>query len=192
MSARLRLLPALCLALALTTGAGAAPAATTATSLPQANSTDLAGLARPKGEEPIDLSADELHVDEANRTVTFTGHVVARQGNVQLMADNVIAHYLAARQSGSSSTGRIELLEATGNVVVTRPGEVVKGATATYKMIDKRILMHGNVVATRGQNVVSGESLIVDLVKETVSLSAGSSDGRVHAIFAPPTSKDTQ
>ena len=165
-------------------------AAPLAASAQPSNSTDLAGLKAPKGQEPVDISSDEAHVSEANRVVVLTGNVLARQGEVQLQADTVTVHYLAG-QAADSSKGKIDSLEAQGNVVVTRPGEVVKSMAATYKMIEKQILMHGNVVATRGTTVVRGNSLIVDLVKETIRLQGDSADGRVHAIFTPPTNGST-
>jgi len=157
------------------------------------NGTDLTGLVAPKGQEPVDVSSDEAHVSEADRTVILSGHVVARQGQVQLQADNITVHYLsAAMTKDPSSKGKIDSLEARGNVVVTRPGEIVKSTTATYKMIERQIFMHGNVVATRGNSVVRGENLIVDLVKETIQLQAGASDHRVHAIFSPSANGSTQ
>ena len=153
----------------------------------------LSSLARPKGEEPVDITSDEAHVNEGDRTVILSGHVLARQGEVQLQADTVTVHYLSRTQAAETAAkGKIDSLEARGNVVVTRPGEVVKSLAATYKMIDKQILMHGNVVATRGNSVVRGENLIVDLVKQTIQLQAGSADGRVHAIFTPPANGSTQ
>lgn len=191
MSAPLRLTFAVGLALAMLSGAGIAIGAPKAPAS-SPNTAKFACANSPKGEEPVDLSSDEAHVNEANRTVVLTGNVVARQGAVQLQADSVVVHYLAAGSADAVSKSKIESLEASGNVVVTRPGEVVKGMTATYKMIEKQILMRGNVVARRGTSVVSGDNLVVDLVKETISLRASSSDGRVHAIFAPPTNGSSQ
>jgi len=179
------------LALAALAIAGYSEAAASAS--PPSNPSGLSSIAAPKAQEPVDISSDEAHVSEAERTVILSGHVLARQGEVQLQADTVTVHYLpSARASDAASKGKIDSLEAHGNVVVTRPGEVVKSMAATYKMIEKQILMHGNVVATRGNSVVRGENLIVDLVKETIQLQAGSSDHRVHAIFSPSANGSTQ
>ena len=184
MSIRHKLELAACLILGTLICAGYADAA--ASAAPPSNGKDLTGVVAPKGQEPVDISSDEAHVSEAERTVILSGHVLARQGEVQLQADTVTVHYLSSARTGDPSTkGKIDSLEAHGNVVVTRPGEVVKSMAATYKMIEKQILMHGNVVATRGNSVVRGENLIVDLVKETIQLQAGASDHRVHAIFSP-------
>jgi len=184
MSARFKLMFAACLMLATASFAENADAATGVA--PQSNGSDLAGFAAPKGQEPVDISSDEAHVSEADRTVILSGHVLARQGDVQLQADSVTVHYLSPTRAGDPSTkGKIDSLEAHGNVVVTRPGEIVKSMAATYKMIEKQIFMRGNVIATRGNSVVRGENLVVDLVKETIQLQAGASDHRVHAIFSP-------
>jgi lipopolysaccharide transport protein LptA len=187
MSARLLFALTACLVLTILNGARPVSAEP-----PQSNGAGLAGLKGQRGQEPVDISSDEAHVSEANRVVVLTGHVLARQGEVQLQADTVTVHYLASGQTGDSSKVKIDSLEAQGNVVVTRPGEVVKSMAATYKMIEKQILMHGNVVATRGTSVVRGNNLIVDLVKETIKLQGDSADGRVHAIFTPPTNGSTQ
>lgn len=186
MSAPLRLLLAAIIALAAPIESGLAAGTSPKTS-------DASALHLPKGGEPIDFSSDAGYVDEAHRTVVLSGHVTAQQGEVKLQADNIIAHYLTPEHgSADSQNGKIESLEATGNVVVTRPGEVVKAMAATYKMIEKQILMHGNVIATRGQSVVSGDNLVVDLVKQSVRLQASSPDGRVHGIFTPPASGNGQ
>ena len=178
---------AACFALATVLGLGYGNAA-----VPQSSS-DLTGLSAPRGQEPVDITSDEAHVSETDRTVILSGHVMAKQGEMQLQADSVTVHYLAGKlTSDTSSKSKIDSLEAHGNVVVTRPGEVVKSMAATYKMIEKQILMHGNVVATRGSSVVRGENLVVDLVKQTIQLQAGASDRRVHAIFSPTANGSTQ
>ena len=146
----------------------------------------VAGAPGGLGDAPVDISADEARVNEATHTVVLLGHVVAKQGEVQLQANTVTVHYIAGKKGADNSNGTIERLEAQGDVVVTRPGEIVKSAAATYKMIEKQILMTGNVIATRAGSVVRGDSLIVDLVKETIKLEAGEQSGRVRAIFTPP------
>jgi lipopolysaccharide export system protein LptA len=170
---------------ALATGASRAQQIA-ASAVPPSNPADLSTVAPARGEEPVDISSDEAHVNEGERTVVLSGHVIARQGEMQLQADTVTVHYLAGAVQKGSPKGKIDSLEASGNVVVTRPGEIVKSMSATYKMIEKQILMKGNVTATRGTSVVRGDSLIVDLVRETIKLQSNVQNGRVHAIFTPP------
>jgi lipopolysaccharide export system protein LptA len=124
-------------------------------------------------------------VNEANHTVVLNGHVVAKQGDVQLQANSVTVHYVPGKKSVDGTSGTIERLEAQGDVIVTRPGEVVKSTAATYKLIEKQILMTGNVTATRAGSVVRGERLVVDLAKETIKLQSEGGAGRVRAVFTP-------
>jgi len=172
-------------------GATADPPATSpapATSRPLTE--DIPGA---QSNQPVDISSDSAHVDETSSVVVLRGNVIAKQGDVTLQADIVTVHYLSdapGRPAESSSRdvasrGKIDRLDAHGNVVVTRPGEVVKGDAAIYKMIERQILVTGNVVATRDGNVVRGDSLTVDLVKSTIKLQANS-QGRVRAVFTPP------
>ena len=166
-----------------------AAAATTNASPPKPKSPSPGAL---KGDEPVDFSSDQGFVDQAHHTLVLTGHVVAEQGPVKLQADAITVHYLEGAGADVTSKGKVESLEANGNVVVTRPGEVVKARAATYKMIEKQILMHGNVIATHGQNVVNAENLVVDLVKEKIELQPGLPGGRVHGIFVPPPEANSQ
>jgi lipopolysaccharide export system protein LptA len=139
-------------------------------------------------DQPIDIGADSASLRETDRVVVLSGNVVARQGTVELRADKVTVHYLAgAKPSGSSGLGgSIDRLVAEGNVVVTRPGETVKSATATYEMAAKQIVMAGGVVAMKDGNVVRGERIIVDLANETLRLDMGGPSGRVQGLFRPP------
>jgi lipopolysaccharide export system protein LptA len=197
------------LALAIVTSLGfqmpvnaAAPASASSGTQP-AKENDKAraeNISPAQASEPVDVSSDAAHVDETSRVVVLTGNVIAKQGDVTLRADTVTVHYLAGAAQASpagpsekpgTSHGKIDRLEAHGNVVVTRPGEVVKGDSAIYEMIDRRILMTGNVVATRDGNVVRGDHLTVDLVKQTLQLQADQQTGRVRAVFTPP-SKDAK
>ncbi|MFO1187142.1 MAG: lipopolysaccharide transport periplasmic protein LptA [Alphaproteobacteria bacterium] len=162
--------------------AGTQPNAT----LPADNPPALRGIS---ADQPIDIGADAASLREKDRVVVLSGNVVARQGTVELKADKVTVHYLPGAKPNTNTGigGNIERLVAEGNVVVTRPGETVKSATATYEMAARQIVMAGHVVAMKDGNVVRGERVIVDLANETMRLDMGGpTSGRVQGVFRPP------
>ncbi len=164
--------------------------ATYAAEAPPARATAPAqGASLISSDQPVSIGADNAALSENDRVVVLSGNVVVKQGDIQLTADKVTAYYTAgaAPTHDSNIAGNIERLLAEGNVVVTRPGEVVKSTTATYEMAKRQILMTGHVVATRGGNIVRGERVVVDIANQTVRLDMGAPGGRVQGLFVPAT-----
>lgn len=125
--------------------------------------------------EPVEITADELSVDQTNGSAIFAGNVVAGQGQLRLSAGEVRVQY--AVENGVN-TGRIDKLLASGGVTLVNGGEAAEAKEAVYSVGSGEIEMTGDVVLTQGQNALSGEKLIVDLTAGT-----GRMVGRVKTIF---------
>jgi len=124
---------------------------------------------------PVEITADELSVDQATGSAVFIGNVVAGQGEMRLSAARVQVQY--ATENGQA-TGRIDQLIATGNVTLVNGAEAAEAEKAVYQVGDAEIVMTGNVILTQGQNALSGEKLTVDL-----NSGSGRMSGRVRTIF---------
>ena len=125
--------------------------------------------------EPVEITADELSVDQTNGSAIFAGNVVAGQGQLRLSAGEVRVQY--AVENGAN-TGRIDKLFATGGVTLVNGAEAAEAREAVYSVAASQIEMTGDVVLTQGVNALSGEKLIVDL-----SAGTGRMVGRVKTIF---------
>ncbi len=126
---------------------------------------------------PVEITSDELRLDQAAGTAVFTGNVRVGQGEMRLSADRVAVEYGA---ENGIQTGRIARLLATGNVVLLSGGEAAEAQKAVYTIDSGNIVMTGGVVLTQGQNALSGERLVVDLQSGT-----GTMQGQVKTIFQP-------
>lgn len=124
---------------------------------------------------PVEITADELTVDQNTGTAVFIGNVVAGQGEMRLTAARVRVQY--ATQNGEP-TGRIDRLFATGGVTLVNGPEAAESQKATYAVADGEIVMTGDVVLAQGANALAGEKLTVDL-----STGTGRMSGRVRTIF---------
>lgn len=124
---------------------------------------------------PVEITADELTVDQATGRAVFIGNVVAGQGEMRLSASRVQVQY--ATENGQA-TGRIDQLIATGSVTLVNGAEAAEAEKAVYSVKDAEIVMTGNVILTQGQNALSGEKLTVDLTN-----GSGRMSGRVRTIF---------
>jgi lipopolysaccharide export system protein LptA len=92
---------------------------------------------------------------------------------------------------GGADPQGIRRLEAMGNVVLIRPGETSKGDNGTYEPTTGLVTLTGNVVLTRGQNVIRGARLEANQrtgVSTVVAAEPGATrrpDQRVRALFTP-------
>lgn len=133
------------------------------------------GSSTSAADEPVEVTADGLRVDQTDGTAIFTGNVLVGQGQLRLSADEVRIEYLMA---DGESTGEIGRVLATGNVTFVNGPEAAEGDIADYAVPEGTMLMTGNVILTQGQNVLSGEKLVVNMDDGT-----GVMEGRVKSIL---------
>lgn len=126
--------------------------------------------------QQVEVSADELSVDQANGQAVFAGNVLVVQGDVRMSAGRVAVVYA---QNGDAPNG-ISSLRATGGVTFVTASDAVEAKEATYSVNTGTVQLSGDVILTQGQNAISGERLMVDL-----NSGQGKMEGRVRTIFTP-------
>ncbi len=144
---------------------------------------------------PIEITADQLEVEQDQRLATFSGNVDAVQGELVLSADQLRVFYYGEeeeRPAAASPSGSIRRIEAEGNVFVSSPRETAQGTAGVYDVASSALSLEGQVVLTQDDNVIRGERLEIDLasgrsrVLAAVTEDAGGAPAqRVRAIFTP-------
>ncbi len=124
---------------------------------------------------PVEITSDQLQVNQADGTAVFTGNVVIGQGEMRLTADRVRVEYTTENRD---STGRISRLLANGNVLLVNGAEAAEADAAVYTIDDGMVVMTGNVLLTQGQNALSSERMDIDLKTGTAIMK-----GRVKSIL---------
>jgi len=137
-------------------------------------------------EQPIQIDADSLEVQQNEQMAVFRGNVQATQGEVRLRADELRVHYRgdAARpqaRSAGPASGNIVRIDALGHVFVSSPSETAQGDVGVYDVPRRVITLNGNVVLTRGANVLRGNQLVMDMDSGRSQFSGG----RVRALIDP-------
>jgi lipopolysaccharide export system protein LptA len=127
---------------------------------------------------PVEITADQLGLDQAAGAATFTGNVRVGQGDLRLAADEVQVFYVSG--GDATGTGTISELRAAGNVTLSNGTEAAEAARAVYDVAGGIVEMEGDVLLTQGGNALSGERLRLDLNAGT-----GEMTGRVRTIFSP-------
>jgi lipopolysaccharide export system protein LptA len=123
--------------------------------------------------QPVEVTADQLAVNNADGTAVFSGNVKVVQGDMTLSAGEVQVKY-------GSTPGEIDQLVASGGVSVTNLGDAARADGAVYTIDSGTIVMSGNVVLTQGPSSMKGQELTINLTDGT-----GLMSGRVTTTFVP-------
>jgi lipopolysaccharide export system protein LptA len=121
------------------------------------------GTMRQDPDLPVEVTADELAVDQDTGTAIFTGNVLIGQGDMRLSAARVLVVY----KDGQSG---IERLEATGGVTLVSGPDAAESQRADYDIDTGTILMTGDVLLTQGNNALTSETMRVNLRDGTAQM----------------------
>jgi lipopolysaccharide export system protein LptA len=122
---------------------------------------------------PVEVTADQLQVNQSDGTALYTGNVLIVQGEMRLSAPRVLVVY-------SETAGRIDRMEASGGVTMVSGSEAAEAERADYSIEDGQVVMSGNVLLTQGENALTSERMTVDLSDGTAQMS-----GRVRTVLQP-------
>ncbi|MEQ9260112.1 MAG: LptA/OstA family protein [Roseovarius sp.] len=120
---------------------------------------------------PVEVTADNLDVNQNDGTAVFTGNVVIGQGSMRLSAPNVLVIY-KQDQSG------IRELKASGGVTLVSGEDAAEASLADYNLETGQIALRGNVLLLQGANAISAERMNVDTRSGTARMS-----GRVKTVL---------
>lgn len=131
------------------------------------------GAIKQDTDAPVEISADQLAVNQDEGTAIFTGNVIVGQGDMRMSAPRILVVY-KSNQSG------IDRLEATGGVTLVSGPDAAESQRADYTIDSGTILMTGNVLLTQGANAMTSD-------KMTVNLDSGQAQmvGRVKTVLQP-------
>jgi len=122
---------------------------------------------------PVEITAENLSVDQASNTASFAGNARVGQGALRLGADRITVKY---DQTG----GQIASVTATGNVVFTNGTDMAEASNAVYDVTFGGLVMTGNVLLVQGQTAISGDRLDLNVLANTAKVT-----GNVKTVLTP-------
>ena len=158
--------PGLLMPMILSLALAAAPALAQNTGFGNAQDTKL----------PVEVTSEQLSVDQKTGVATFTGKVVIVQGQMRLAADRVTVTY------AQGAKRRISAMHAQGNVTMVSGEDAAESRAADYDVESGNVVLTGDVLMTQTGNVVAGEKVVVNLATGTAQAS-----GRVRSVLQPGT-----
>lgn len=105
--------------------------------------------------QPIVITSQTLINDGQTKTATFEGSVVAKKGEMTLYTNKMVVYY-----DDEQKGGNIKMIEAIGNVKLTKGDRIITSHKATYyPEPEERVIFTGEPRATEGKNLVTGEKI---------------------------------
>ncbi|WP_296417678.1 lipopolysaccharide transport periplasmic protein LptA [Pseudooctadecabacter sp.] len=120
---------------------------------------------------PVEITADNLTVDQNSGTAIFEGNVVLGQGQLRLSAGRVEVIY-------DGTAGDISRLSATGGVTFVTDTEAAEAQSADYNLDAGTLTMNGDVLLTQGASAISADTMRINL-----TTGAAQMEGRVRTIL---------
>jgi LPS export ABC transporter protein LptC/lipopolysaccharide transport protein LptA len=133
--------------------------------------------------EPIDIDAASLDVDDHAKTATFRGNVVAVQGEYTVRTPELVAMYTGdsgvafgtltptAAASDKKQSSELRRVEARQRVVITsKDGQSATGDLAVFDPKANTATITGNVTLTRGDAITRGRKATMDMTTGTFNM----------------------
>lgn len=132
---------------------------------------------------PVSYAADRIELQDKQKRVILAGNVDVTQGDLRLRAARTTVAYTDA------GALKIQRIDATGGVIVTRGNQTASGDVAIYDFNARIITLAGNVHLNRGTDTLNGARMVIDLNTGVASVNGGASKaapGRVTGTFSVP------
>ena len=152
----------------------------------QAGAQAIAGF---NSDQPVNYSADRIELQDKQDRVVLSGDVRINQGDLNLSAARTTVAYT------NDNGVKIQRIDATGGVVITRGNERASGSAGVYDFNRRVIVLSGNVHLQRGTDTLNGGRLTMDLKSGLSTVDGGSgargatNNGRVSGTFTVPKQK---
>lgn len=135
------------------------------------------GLNSYDSSQPVEITSEELAVDQQGGTATFTGNVIVGQGDMRMTTQLLIAEYGTSPETGSNE---IRTIRMSGGVTFVSPQEAAEAENAVYTLANDTLVMTGNVLVTQGVTALSANKLTYNLKS-----GKGVMEGQVKTILQP-------
>ena len=133
--------------------------------------------------QPITIEADQAVLDEEKQISQYTGHVLLKQGGIEVKANSITVY---------AKDGKLQRVLAEGDPVhfkQQRNNENIRGESLRmeYEANNKRVLLLKNAELWQGKNHFSGERIEYDPSMEKVIATgdADTAEQRVHITIQP-------
>ncbi|MEM8743088.1 MAG: LPS export ABC transporter periplasmic protein LptC [Pseudomonadota bacterium] len=118
-------------------------------------------------DQPIDIEADSLTVNDKTSVAVFFGDVITMQGKMSMQSRKLSVDFSGTADDTSDAAqpgSDIKSIRAEGNVAIkTSEEQKTTSDWAEFNAASQTVTIGGNVVLSQGENVIKGSRLEIDL-----------------------------
>lgn len=118
-------------------------------------------------DQPIELAADSVDIDEAHGTSVYKGDVDLRQGSMRLQADTVTVQQQSRKPNRVIAVGKVRFQQDSGKGPIK-----AKAQKAEYEVDSEVLELTGNARLTQAGDTMSSDRIVYDRVKHKVKAGA--------------------
>ena len=121
-------------------------------------------------DQPIDIVADSVDIDEAKGTSTYTGHVEINQGSIRLQADTVVVEHRPGQPrmiNASGAPAKFRQLPDNSKEYVTGTARQLQ-----YQLDSEELVLNGDAQLKQGKDRFHSDRIVYDRVKAVVKAGA--------------------
>jgi len=143
--------------------------------------------------QPVDVTSDNLYINDTTKTAVFMGNVIATRGDTRLKTPELHVAYEGRGAEGLSATEPVDqsqltrLLATSGAVLTIGSDRRISSDQADFDAKADTGLFSGNVLINQQRNVLQGQRLFVDRKSGKSRLDTppegGQPAGRIAATF---------
>ncbi len=158
-----------------------APISAADTAKPQSNSQSTK-------DKKLHITSDSMLVEKESSIITFSGNVVATQGDSVIKADKISVALFTDKDKKNSSSDikqEIKSLTASGNVRLSSANRTATSEKAVYTSTDQKIVLTGDSNFPRvmtGESYIAGKTITLFQNSGKVIVEGGK-EQRVEALF---------
>ena len=109
---------------------------------------------------PLEIRSKELNIEQNTGKATFSGSVMATQGNLILTAVTIVVEYAL---KNSRMTSEMKKLTANKDVTIVSDTQSAVANKVVYDIVSENIIMTGDVILKEGLSATSGDKLTINL-----------------------------
>lgn len=108
---------------------------------------------------PVEITSEELELDQESGQAIFTGNVIVRQGDITMTCGRMTVEY----GENAEGNNEIRLIRMFNGVTFASDTEAAESNSAVYSLTNETLVMNGSVLVTQGPTALSSDKLTYDL-----------------------------
>ncbi|MBF0302222.1 MAG: lipopolysaccharide transport periplasmic protein LptA [Desulfamplus sp.] len=139
-------------------------------------------------DKKLHVTSDNMLAEKESSIITFSGNVVAKQGDSVIKADKISVILFTAKEKKTNPSNmkqEIKSLTASGNVKLSSANRTASADQAVYTSTDQKIVLTGGSNFPRvmtGESYITGKTIILFQDSGKVIVEGGK-EKRVEALF---------